>query len=223
MTRGYRNSIGDADDQFDPDIVGDGPSAGFMRGADGSATRYAAARYGQPGAAIGVRDQNGNDMGPQWCKKGTASYSIAGLNGRTFSASVTALTNQTQVWANASVSLRSDGTWIGQGNTNQGAVRQGDPSSGGWLTRGSVGDFQVLMEITASSGYSGYSTSSSATNWTSLTQGASASVSLPSFPGNNTTTRNASATVRIRIRDASTGGVVSDNTVYLSISTTGFV
>lgn len=83
MTRGFRNSIGDADDQYDPDIVGDGPSAPFMRGQDGSATRFAAARYGQPGAAIGVRDQNGNDMGPQWCKKGTASYSLP-INGQQF-------------------------------------------------------------------------------------------------------------------------------------------
>lgn len=82
MTAGYRNASGvDADDLFDPDVVGDGYTATFLRRADGTPLRYASAVYGTPGAAFGYRDNTGADVGPKWAKKGTANYwSVVNMN-----------------------------------------------------------------------------------------------------------------------------------------------
>jgi len=75
MSSGFRNMAGvDTDDLYDADVIGDGPVAAFMRRSDGSPLRYAAARYGQPGDVLGFREADGSDMGPKWCKKGTANY-----------------------------------------------------------------------------------------------------------------------------------------------------
>lgn len=75
MASGYRNSAGvDTDDLYDPDIQGDGPAATGYRKADGSTLRYAAAKYGIAGVAIGYRMANGIDIGTLWARKGTAHY-----------------------------------------------------------------------------------------------------------------------------------------------------
>lgn len=218
---GFRNIAGvDTDSLYDADVVGDGPVATFLRRSDGTPLRYAAARYGTPGDPLGFRGPDGSDMGPKWCKKGTATYTIGGLNGRTFSAQQTALTSQAQVAASVTLAINANGTWQVFGNTNQGGITMPAPNSGNWLTSGSAGDYQVQFDV-SSSGYAGYTVSNGAPSWTGT--GKSVSIALPSFPGNNTTTRNADATVRIRIRQASTGAVVSDSTVALHASTQGFV
>lgn len=223
MASGFRNSSGqDTDDLFDADVVGDGPVATFMRRSDGSPLRYAAARYGTPGAPLGFRDAGGSDMGPQWARKGTATYTIGGLNGRTFSAQQTALTSQSQVSAYVALSINANGTWQVYGGTGQGGVTMPAPNSGSWLTNGSASDYQVQFDV-SSSGYAGYTASNGAPSWTGVGASPGVQLTLPTFPGNNTTTRNANATVRIRIRNASTGAVVSDTTVYLHVSTQGFV
>jgi hypothetical protein len=83
---GYRNSAGaDTDDLFDPDVEDNGYVATFMRDSNGNGLHYASASYGTPGAAIGYRDANGNDVGPQWAAKGTASYALP-INGNTYTA-----------------------------------------------------------------------------------------------------------------------------------------
>jgi hypothetical protein len=75
MTSGFRNSAGvDFDDLYDPDVVGDGYTATFLRRSDGTPLRYASASYGTPGDAIGFRDQAGADVGTRWARKGTANY-----------------------------------------------------------------------------------------------------------------------------------------------------
>lgn len=223
MASGFRNAAGvDTDDLYDADVVGDGPVASFMRRSDGSVLRYAAARYGTPGDALGFRDADGSDMGPKWARKGTATYTIAGLNGRTFSAQQTALTSQSQVSASVTIAINANGTWQAYGATNQGPVTMPAPNSGAWLTSGSAGDYQVQFDV-SSSGYAGYTVSNAAPSWTGVGSSPGVSIALPTFPGNNTTTRNADATVRIRIRQASTGAVVSDTTVALHASTQGFV
>lgn len=75
MTSGFRNAAGqDADDVYDPDVVGDGsPGAGF-RNASGQNIRYASSRYGQPGGVLGCRNDGGADYGPGWSSKNTANY-----------------------------------------------------------------------------------------------------------------------------------------------------
>lgn len=223
MTSKYSNvAIGDTDDVYDADVVGDGPVASFLRRADGTPLRYAAARYGQPGPSLGMRYADGTDAGPKWARKGTATYTIAGLNGRTFSAQQTALTSQSQVSASVTLAINANGTWQAYGATNQGGVTMPAPNSGAWLTSGSASDYQVQFDV-SSSGYAGYTVGNAAPSWTGVGASPSVSIALPTFPGNNTTTRNADATVRIRIRQASTGAVVSDTTVALHASTQGFV
>lgn len=84
MASGYRNAAGvDADDLYDPDVVGDGPSAVGYRKVDGTTLRYAAAGYGTPGAAMGYRMSNGVDIGTLWSRKGTAVYTLP-INGKTY-------------------------------------------------------------------------------------------------------------------------------------------
>lgn len=223
MASGFRNAAGvDTDDAFDTDVIGDGPVAGFMRRSNGSGAHYAAARYGTAGDVIAYRDADSSDMGPKWTRKGTATYTIAGLNGRTFSAQQTALTSQSQVSASVTVAINANGTWQAYGATGQGGITMPAPNSGTWLTSGSAGDYQVQFDV-SSSGYAGYTVSNGAPSWTSVGSSPGVSIALPTFPGNNTTTRNADATVRIRIRQASTGAVVSDTTVALHTSTQGFV
>jgi hypothetical protein len=222
MTSGYRNSsVVDTDDLFDPDVVGDGPVAGFMRRADGSALRYAAARYGTPGAALIFRDADGSDMGPKWARRGSAVYTIGGLHGRSFSVDQTALTSQQQVSANVAVIIFNDGSWQVQGNTSGGSFGLPAPTWGMWLTNGAPGDHQVQFDA-SHSGYPGYIVNNSASSWQSVSGSPACSLALPSFPGTNTTTRTANAVVRIRLRKANSGLVVSDSTIYLNVSTTGF-
>ena len=75
MTAGFRNALGqDADDIYDPDIVGDGaPGVGF-RSASGQNIHYASSRYGQPGGVLGCRSGSNVDYGPGWSSKNTANY-----------------------------------------------------------------------------------------------------------------------------------------------------
>lgn len=84
MTSGYRNSAGvDTDNLFDPDIVGDGPSATGYKKSDGTLLKYAAAKYGTVGPNTGYRLSNGADIATLWAAKGTAQYSLP-INGQTF-------------------------------------------------------------------------------------------------------------------------------------------
>ena len=81
----YFNGVTNFDDLFDPDVVGDGPVAtGYFNGA--FQMHYAAAKYGSPGQAVDIFVGAGPDMGPQWARKGTASYSLP-INGETFTSS----------------------------------------------------------------------------------------------------------------------------------------
>jgi len=74
----FRNASGvNSDDLYDPDITGDGLAAPEFRRQDGSPLRYALAKYGSPGSVLGARDASGQDYGPRWAAKGTASYNDA--------------------------------------------------------------------------------------------------------------------------------------------------
>lgn len=72
MTAGYKSVNVEFDDLFDPDIVGDGPSAtGYAVG--GTAMRYAALTYGTKRADVGYA-RAGVDVSNLWAAKGTATY-----------------------------------------------------------------------------------------------------------------------------------------------------
>lgn len=92
MTSGYRNSAGtDTDNLFDPDVVGDGPSATGYKKSDGTLLKYAAAKYGTVGPNTGYRLSNGVDIATLWAVKGTAKYSLP-IDGHTFTGAVTVTT-----------------------------------------------------------------------------------------------------------------------------------
>lgn len=62
------------DDLFDPDVIGDGPVASWLRRADGTPLRYAHIRYGQKIADVGRRREDGLDVTNLWAGKGTTNY-----------------------------------------------------------------------------------------------------------------------------------------------------
>lgn len=147
MASGYRNSAGvDSDDLYDPDVVGDGYTATFLRRSDGSPLRYASASYGTPGDPFGYRDNGGADVGPRWAKKGTAQYSIP------FATDYFA---NSQVRGNATLTLNmnNNGTWTVTRFTSQssgsGTVVV---DSGTWLpSGGSVSDYTCMFAYTVNS------------------------------------------------------------------------
>jgi len=67
-------------DLFDPDVIGDGPKAGFD--VSGVPQHFAALKYGLKRANIGYAI-NGSDLSNLWAAKGTASYPLS-INGSTF-------------------------------------------------------------------------------------------------------------------------------------------
>lgn len=77
----YKTAGLDFDNQFDPDTVGDGPTApGYKQGA--VPLKYADIKYGVKGPDCGYK-QAGVDVSNLWAKKGTAAYSLP-LNGNTY-------------------------------------------------------------------------------------------------------------------------------------------
>ncbi|MGN6312839.1 MAG: hypothetical protein ACTHMO_03655 [Rhodanobacteraceae bacterium] len=85
MASNYFNSAGtDFDDLFDPDVIGDGPTAATFKKPDGTLLKYAAAKYGTVGANTGFMLSSGADAATLWAKKGTASYALP-INGNTYS------------------------------------------------------------------------------------------------------------------------------------------
>ena len=151
MTTGYRNSVGtDTDNLFDPDVVGDGPTAAAYKKSDGTLLKYAAAKYGTVGPDTGYRLSNGADIATLWSAKGTANYPlpIGGANFIAHSSGVVSPSMDSninvQINANGSYSVTVAGN--GAGNTPS--------TSGTWLPSGaSASDYQVQFVWSQSSQY----------------------------------------------------------------------
>lgn len=217
MASGFRNSAGvDTDDLYDTDAVGDGPIASFMRRADGSALRYAAARYGSPGDALGFRDADGSDMGPKWCKKGTASYALP-INGRTYT--------RAYVIPAQGTGFCTIGFRIVNGNTYQ--VYWADPSSA--LTVVATGS--IPTGATSVQASWGSYTIDAADSGGAVTNGMASPAAVSSNPdthyttstyGPSSGTRGRQYPVTIDFLNASGAGI-SHNTIYLHAGTEGSV
>lgn len=217
MASGYRNSAGqDTDDLYDADVVGDGPVAPFMRRSDGSALRYAAAKYGTPGSAIGFRDAGGNDMGPQWARKGTASYALP-INGQQFT--------RDYVIPAQGTGFCTIGFRITGGNTYQ--VYYADPSTSFKLfTSGAVPAGAASVQVTW-----GSYTIDSADSGGSITNAMSSPTALGANPdthyttstyGPSSGTRGRLYSVNIKFFNAS-GASISNNNIGLHAGTEGSV
>ena len=151
MTDGYRNPSGvDASALYDPDVIGDGYNATFLKRSDGSTLKYALASYGIPGSTLEFRDSGGADVGPKWAAIGTAHYSIAGLQGNSYSVAGAAsgVSGQPGASVNCSIAFNNTGAYsltatvIASGG-GSGTIA-GFPASGTWLPSGwTVADTQI--------------------------------------------------------------------------------
>lgn len=72
MSSGYASGGTDFDDLFDPDVMGDGPTAAGYS-ANGALLKYAALSYGTKRADVGY-SVAGVDVSNLWAAKGTAVY-----------------------------------------------------------------------------------------------------------------------------------------------------
>lgn len=220
MTVGYKSVGVDFDDLFDPDIIGDGPSAAGYSVA-GVALRYAALSYGSKRANVGYSIA-GVDVSNRWAAKGTAAYAVEGLDGKKLAASDGAITNQSTVMASGTVKILNDGTWTVSTATSQGAGTVPLPNNGTWLPAGAtVSDYEVEFSVT-SSGSGDRQVSNGAPAYSSASTSRTASLTLPSISANNSTARNAFGTVTIRLRRISTGAV-STSSVSITLSTSGWL
>lgn len=135
------------DDLFDPDVVGDGPTApGYKRA--GVPLRYADIKYGSKRANVGYAE-NEVDLSNKWAAKGTARYALP-IDGEGFIAHSSGL-NSPAMEANIQVQIKSDGTYavtcVGNGFVSPNA-------SGTWLPAGgTVSDYQVEFVWSQSSQY----------------------------------------------------------------------
>jgi hypothetical protein len=218
MTVNYKSAGLDFDDLFDPDIVGDGPGATGYNVA-GVPLRYAALQYGTKRANVGY-SINGSDVSNLWAAKGTATYTITGLNGRVVNAGETANTSQGTVMATAQVAIKSDGTWELYAGNSKGPITIPAPT-GTWLITGGVAsDYQVQFDVVQ--GTNQANVTNGAPAYVSAGTTRSASITLPSISAANASERDDSLTVRIRVRRTSTLQVVSDTNCILNVSTVGF-
>lgn len=207
MAAGYRSGGVDFDDLFDPDVMGDGPSAAGLR-SGGVPLKYAARAYGAKRADVGYR-QGGTDVSNLWAAKGTAQYVIPGLDGKVLSAIDQAFTAQQDVFAEVSVTLTAAGAWQVAGQTSQGSASQPAPTSGTWLPSGQSGaDYDVRFRLT-DSGHSSRVVTNGASAYTRM-NGAPVTASLSlSASGQFQPQRSASMGIAIDVRNRATGHVTT--------------
>lgn len=199
------------------------PATGYQVGGVDLSDRYAPIEQGTAAAATGLK-VGGADLNTIFAATGTLSAPITGLDGRGFVSDDRALTNQTNVSASISVSLNNSGGWVVGANTSRGTETVPAPTSGTWIRSGVASDYEVQFDATASSPFGdSYTLTNPAPAWVSLGTTRSISMALPSQSGATSNTREATASVRMRIRRAATGSVVSDNTFSMLVTTTGWV
>jgi hypothetical protein len=219
MTSKYSNvAIGDTDNLYDPDVVGDGPVASFLRKQDGTPLRYAAAQYGQPGPTLGMRYADGTDVGPKWAKIGTANYALP-INGAHYLAVNTAKTSSADTtYAFIDVRINNDGTYqiveriSGGGNGGSQTV-----ATGTWLRSGqSVAEYQVQF---GASNTAPAVVTNSAPGFQPCTSSQVLTLQA-STPSRSSATVSATVTVTIWLRR--NGSIVSTTTFTAQVTATGF-
>lgn len=207
MASGHRSGGVDFDDLFDPDVIGDGPVAGFLRRADGSPLRYAHIQYGTQRADVNRRSGN-VDVARLWAAKGTASYvSDGGWGGKLQASDV----GYPSAKATASFAFRPDGTTWWKSETG------GGTGTNVW-TRSKPGDYDILFTL-VQGGSSGF-LSATLDQWLPLTQERLVYLTVSASNG-----RSASATriLRGQIRRRQDGRVWMDRNMefYCHVASDG--
>ncbi|MEI2454579.1 hypothetical protein [Lysobacter firmicutimachus] len=204
---GHRSGGVSFDDLFDPDLNGDGPTAGFLRRIDGTPLRYAHIQYGAQRADVNRRS-GGVDVARLWAAKGTASYvSDGGWGGRLVASDV----GYPSAKATASFSFRSDGSTFWQSETGGGS------GTGTWA-RSRPGDYDILFSlIYADSG--GY-LNVTLDQWLPLTELRFVSLTVSASNGRQA---SANRTVRAQIRRRQDGRIWMDKQMafYCTVAADG--
>ncbi|HEV2678912.1 MAG TPA: hypothetical protein VGV14_00275 [Rhodanobacter sp.] len=132
------------EDVYDPDIVGDGPTASISgigyRNAAGVLLKFAALSYGTAAPNHGYRLSDGRDFSALWAKKGTAVYTLP-INGKAYTEN-----SQTRGQAYVQFNILADGTWnVTTWNSGRSPTTRVD-DSGTWLPSGdSASNWSVQM------------------------------------------------------------------------------
>jgi len=157
VTAGFRNNLGvDADNAFDPDVVGDGPAATGFRNGTGQTLKYAALHYGAQAGVQGFRIAGGADDSTLWAKAGSTSYSLP-INGGDYSAE-----QLTRGGVSLYFNMKSDGTYSIDKTVGGTASTA---ASGTWLPAGdTVAQYSVAFTVAQSNQVVFFNGLNSATN-----------------------------------------------------------
>jgi len=223
MADGYRNASGvDFVSLFDPDVIGDGPTAAGYEKSDGSLLKYAALKYGTKGPDVGYRDSAGVDLSNYWAAAGTAQYALP-INGQTFSAAVSGLQNKGAT-AQIGFTASTDGTYTVQKGTNNGSgMTYVTLATGTWNTSGlPASSCQALYTTSIGSNgetLKGSFVTNNAASWTAVSSplGATDQVAVAATEGS----KGNLGTLQIQFRNTSTGQVFSNSTIYFDVSADG--
>lgn len=180
----YRSASKDFDDLFDPDVIGDGPSAAAMR-SGGKALKYAALKYGTKRANVGYR-AGGSDVSNLWAAKGTAQYvSDGGLPDQVIA--FLAVPPGTQAHVGAEVTFQQSGTVRWQGTGGAGGL-------GTWAPGGGA-SYSIRFDVISQSGL-GVVTGTFGV-WQNVAVSRSIGLTLDGPPH-----RSGQCSIRFQIRDA---------------------
>ncbi|MBD9478521.1 hypothetical protein [Pseudoxanthomonas sp. PXM02] len=216
MAKNIRSGGVDFDDLFDPDVMGDGPSATFLK-SGGVPLKYAALSYGTKRADVGYRDSADVDVSNLWAAKGTALYSLP-INGQRYRVSNIVPPGQ-QGSAACRFRLTDTGEYRVIRTRTHGAALP--DIVGTFVPAGSVAaDFRVRYTLTHTGGSVVGQAANTAPVFSAIGATTDVTVSVgPSGPSSGT--RNSFDTILIEIQRIATGALVSSTTIYFETETDG--
>lgn len=199
MANKFRRTGVDFDDLFDPDVMGNGPTAPGCR-VNGVPLRYAHISYGTKRADVGYRE-NGVDVSNKWAQKGSAVYANrGGVPDYVSNLEVVPYTGGTST---AYIDTRADGSVVW--TTDSG------PASGVWLPGGGGAAYDVKYQ---NLGTSGGATFFGADNtWRQANTNQAVSLSMYADGG---ASRTGSGTCNVQYRRRSDGVVVVNYNVNMT-------
>lgn len=203
MPVGFASAGVDFDDLFDPDVVGDGPTAPALT-VGGTPLKYAAIAYGSKRPDVGYA-QGGVDVSNLWAAKGTATYVSDGGLPAGWGTVVDRNPGQPGT-AVAFFSYRANGIveW-GRGSTTV--------DSGRWAPAASAPAYDIRYDVQYSTGQS---PEGEFGQWLPLTADRRVSLRAQGIPN-----QFSGAVVRIQIRQRSSGVVAVDRIINLDAAVEG--
>jgi hypothetical protein len=207
---------------FDPYLAGTtkARASGIDDAGNDTSNLYANIIYGSAAAATGIASENA-DLNTLYAAKGTASYALP-INGQTYGASENTGPSG-GASATLTVTLHANGAYDVVAFQSKHVPSSVTRASGTWNTFGlPSSSFQVLYTLTTTSTEGNAGISNGASTYTALSSDVAANVHA--LAGSPTSGANdITCTLRIQIRNASTGQVVSDSACTISAGADGSV